>query len=237
MTLQTREPTVGELVVEKPARARVFENLGIDYCCGGKKPLSQACEEKGLDAKTVLRLLDVIDRQQASGSDRNWAGATMTELADHIEQKHHAYLRQELPRLDALTTKVANAHGPRRPELLEVRQLFLHFRAELESHMAKEEQILFPICRAMDRGQPEAGRHCGSVQNPIRVMVQEHDDAGHALERFRTLTHNYTPPEDACNTYRAMLDSLAQLEHDMHEHVFKENSILFPKAIAAEEGH
>jgi regulator of cell morphogenesis and NO signaling len=227
------ETTVGQLVTEKPARARVFEKFGIDYCCGGKKPLAQACGEKGLDPQAVLNELSIAD-QQKNASDKDWSQATLTELADAIEATHHAYLKEELPRLDFITEKVARAHGVNHPEMVQVRQIFIDFKAELDSHMFKEEQILFPLCRRMEEATEAFAGHCGSIANPIRVMVAEHEDAGNALEQFRKLTHDYTPPADACNTFRALLDSLRQIEADMHQHVHKENNILFPRAIELE---
>jgi regulator of cell morphogenesis and NO signaling len=232
------EETVGQLVVENPSRARVFEKLGIDYCCGGKKPLKQACEEMGLDVSVVLSALQSDARSRDPG-EKNWATASLTDLADHIESTHHAYLKEELPRLEFLTSKVASKHGDRLPQLIEVKQIFAELKAEMDMHMMKEERILFPLCRQLDRALGGAEQatsfHCGSIANPIEVMIREHDDAGNALEQIRSLTGNYTPPEDACNTFRAMYDSLAQLERDMHQHVHKENNILFPKAIAAEK--
>ena len=227
------ETTVGQLVTERPARARIFESFGIDYCCGGKKPLAQAIKDKGLDEKTVLGVLDAFD-DAAPAAEKNWGDAGLAELADHIEATHHAYLKTELPRLEFLVNKVATRHGEHNPKLIELARVFAIFKAELESHMYKEEVILFPICRQLETATSPQRFHCGSVQNPIAVMVREHDDAGDALSRMRELTDNYTAPADACNTYRALFDSLRQLEQDMHRHVHKENSILFPKAAEAE---
>lgn len=231
MSTATLNRTVAELVVERPARARVFERFGIDYCCGGKRPLIEACRAKDVSPDQVIAGLESADAEPVA-DDVDWSKATLTSLADHIQETHHAYLKQELPRLAFLTKKVAAVHGSHRPELVKLHQVFDAFRADLEQHMAKEEQVLFPIIRRLERG--ETGFHCGSVQNPIRVMVAEHDDAGHAMEQFRQLTNNYTPPADACNTYRAMFDALRELEADMHQHVHKENNILFPRAAEAE---
>lgn len=230
--LDMARTTVGQLVVEKPSRARVFEGLGIDYCCGGKKPLELACAEKGLSIDGVLEKLRVAEEPAAA--ERDWSQATLSELADHIEATHHAYLRTELPRLDYLTQRVLNAHGSRHPELAALRDVFLAFQDELASHMMKEEHILFPLCRQLEAADGPTSFHCGSVANPIRVMVAEHDNAGAALARMRQLTGDYTAPEGACNTYRAMLASLEQLEADMHQHVHKENNILFPRAVERE---
>jgi regulator of cell morphogenesis and NO signaling len=242
-TTSKLQTTVGQLVTERPGRARVFEAFGIDYCCGGKKPLAQAIEEKGLEQQTVLRMLDVFDDQQAAAgtgagagvAERDWSKSSLATLADHIEQTHHAYLKNELPRLEYLVNKVANRHGSHTPSLIDLACVFAPFKLELESHMQKEEVILFPICRQLERATSPQQFHCGSVQNPIAVMIREHDDAGDALKRMRELTNDYTPPLDACNTYRALFDSLHELEQDMHRHVHKENSILFPKALELEQ--
>ena len=228
------ETTVGQLVVERPSRARVFERLGIDYCCGGKHSLQQACEQKGLSVDVVLAQLE-RDQSGPQQGLRNWASASLTDLCDHIEQTHHAYLKQELPRLAFLTGKVAVRHGDHRPALREVRDVFEALKAEMESHMMKEERVLFPLCRQLDGAEELPTTHCGSVANPIEVMVREHEDAGDALARIRALTDDFACPPDACNTYRAMYDSLHQLEQDMHQHVHKENNILFPKAMRLEK--
>jgi regulator of cell morphogenesis and NO signaling len=234
MSIET-QTTVGQLVAERPSRARVFERFGIDYCCGGKKPLTLACNERGIDPWTVLEELAILEHQPPHDSQEiDWTKASMTDLANHIEATHHGYLKQELPRLDFMTQKVAAAHGANHPQMATVREIFVNFKAELESHMAKEEVVLFPLCRRMEAEKRAFPMHCGSVQNPIRVMVAEHDDAGEALAQFRKLTNDYTPPEGVCNTYRALLDSLRQLEADMHQHVHKENNILFPRAIEVE---
>ena len=227
------QTTIGQLVTERPGRARIFEAFGIDYCCGGKKLLADAIFDKGLDQSTVLTILDAFD-DQAPQTERDWSKATLAELADNIEQTHHAYLKNELPRLEFLVNKVANRHGELKPSLIELAQVFNAFKAELDSHMQKEEMVLFPICRQLDQASGPQRFHCGSVENPIAVMIREHDDAGHALARMRTLTDNYTAPIDACNTYRALFDSLRELEQDMHRHVHKENSILFPRAVERE---
>jgi regulator of cell morphogenesis and NO signaling len=230
------DSTVGQLVVDRPGRARVFEKFGIDYCCGGKKPLRLAIAEKKLVPETVLEALDREGKAAAAtnAAPLNLATASMTDLCDHIERTHHAYLKEELPRLRYLTHKVGSRHGEHRPALVELYQTFLQFYDELMQHMAKEEQILFPICRRMDSLEPLPANACGSVNNPIAVMIKEHDDAGDALKKFRDLTDNYSLPADACTTYRALFDSLQQLERDMHQHVHTENNILFPKAARME---
>jgi regulator of cell morphogenesis and NO signaling len=230
------QDTVGQLVAQRPARSRVFEGLGIDYCCGGKKTLAEVCERKGLDGLTVLGMLTALDASEAGSTPGavHALAMTMGELADHIEQTHHAYLKRELPRLEAMVGKVAKVHGGRYGWMLDVQRVFGGFKEELEAHMMKEERILFPLVRAMEAGADAAQGHCESVVNPIRVMEMEHDHAGDALAEMRRLTDGFTPPTDACNTFLATLDGLKALEADMHQHVHKENSILFPRAVKAE---
>ncbi len=235
--LDLLEKTVGELVVERPSRAGVFESLGIDFCCGGRRPLSAVCAEKGLDLAKVEQELAAADERDSGGADleRSWASATLTELADHIQNSHHAYLKSEFPRLGEWVAKVATRHGPSDPRLARLAVVYAEFRTELEQHMMKEEVILFPLCRAMEAGNAQAARsHCGSIANPIRMMFAEHDDAGRAIEEMAELTDDFTPPPHACNTYRATLDGLAHLRRDLHLHVHKENNILFPRAIEME---
>lgn len=230
------QQTVGEFVRQKPTRARVFESFKIDYCCGGKVSLARACEKRGIDVNDVLQSIRSID-EQAENCDTfvDTDSMSLTELADHVEQTHHAYLKAELPRLDAMTAKVARVHGDKDPRLHQVREAFVRLKAELEPHMFKEEQVLFPIIRQLDASTEPIEFHCGSVANPIRQMEHEHDLAGNELAALNQATDGYTPPDWACNTYRAMLDSLARLEADMHQHVHKENNVLFPKAIQLEQ--
>jgi regulator of cell morphogenesis and NO signaling len=228
------QTTVGELVRDRPSRARVFERFGIDYCCGGKTPLDRACRQSGLDPDQILRELADQDVDAREPEAVDWSTAPMHALADHIEDVHHGLLRRELPRLEHLAEKVAAAHGAGHPELLDVRATFAGLKTELEQHMFKEERVLFPMIRLLD-GATELPRfHCGSLVFPIAAMEHEHDDAGAALSRLRALTGGYAPPPDACNSYRALLDGLAEMEADLHLHVHKENNILFPRAREAE---
>src|SRR5262249_51610023 len=151
------------------------------------------------------------------------------DLCDHIEQTHHRHLKQELPRLEFLTTKVATRHGEKRPALMEVQRVFATLKSEMELHMMKEERVLFPLCRKLDAADELPVMHCGSVGTPIEVMIREHEHAGDAMTKIRSATENYSCPSDACNTYLALFDALEHLERDLHEHVHKENNILFPK--------
>lgn len=231
MQTATLGDTIGDLVTSNPSRARLFENLGLDYCCGGRKPLAQACQEKGLDAPTVLKLLVGFDEQVSpSQGELSWSDASLTSLANHIEHTHHAYLKAELPRLGHLVTHVAERHGGHAPHLIRLRDTFIPLKMELQAHMAAEEEVVFPACRALETGASRADRLDGS----IALMVQEHDQAGEALSRIRELTDGFVLPPDACNTYRVMYAALGEFAEDMHRHVHKENSILFPRAIEAE---
>jgi len=232
-TLETTT-TVGQLVAERPSRSRVFERHGIDFCCGGGQTLAEACSKRGLDPNQILSELEDADASTAETEIADWSSAPLADLIDHILGTHHAYLRNELPRLSAMVLKVAEVHGERHPELARVQSIFATLRQELVSHMMKEEQILFPGIKMLEGTADDiAVPFCG-VQGPVRVMILEHENAGDALGQLRALTGDYTAPDDGCNTYRAMLDGLRELEADLHMHIHKENNILFPRALELE---
>ena len=234
MSTITTEITIGEVAVQSPGASRVFERLGLDYCCGGKRGFAAACQAKGLDPAAVLAEIDRENQPSSHAADRDWNVATLSELIDHIVSKHHGFMKTQMPRLDEMLCRIENKHGPKYGELL--RPLGATFRAlheEISHHLMKEEMVLFPLVRGMEAG--EAGPfHCGSVNNPIRVMTAEHDSAGDALETMRRLTHGYQPPADACTTFRAFYAGLEEVERDLHQHMHLENNILFPRAIALE---
>lgn len=235
MNVITTDSTVGQLVVERPSRSRVFQKLGIDFCCGGKKRLSEACREKGLDAGEVVRAL-IVEEAAPEQGDVDVAQMTPAQLCDHIEQTHHAFLHAELPRVGAMVKKVAAVHGVNHEWLVEFSSIFATFAADLEAHMLKEERVLFPWIRTLEKAGRCDKEHCGgSIANPIRMMESEHDSAGHALVQMRELSHDYKPPTGACNTFIAMLDGVERIEADLHQHVHKENNILFPKAMRHEQ--
>lgn len=234
-TINFSETAVGELVRQRPARSRVFERFGVDYCCGGKITLNEACQKKKIDVEEVCK--ELAECEENEDRDQGIVDAdamTLTELADHIEHTHHAYLREELPRLEWMTEKVARVHGDHDARLHDLRRAFVAFRAEVDPHTMKEDKVLFPIIRQLEASDGPQEFHCGSVANPIRQMELEHDNAGEQLAAMHEASDGYTPPEWACNTYRAMLSSLAELEQDMHQHIHKENNVLFPKAIELE---
>jgi regulator of cell morphogenesis and NO signaling len=223
------ESTLGDLVADLPARARVLERFGLDYCCRGHRSLADACEAAGLDVGSVAAELSTVS--DAADDDR-WARLTAPQLADHIVATHHRYLREELPLLDALAAKVVAAHGDRHPELVEVRRLVADLRADLVPHLDKEERVLFPAIHALFAGRRDFP--FGTVANPIAVMTAEHDQAAELLAALRRATDDYRVPDDACASYRSLYERLATLEHDTHVHVHKENHRLFPAAIGLE---
>jgi regulator of cell morphogenesis and NO signaling len=234
MSQLNSQTSVGQWVASYPAAARVLESLKIDYCCGGKTPLEEACRERRLDVEHVLQRLAAVT-SAAEGDGPNWEEASLTALCDHIEETHHAYLKKELPRLTAIIAKVVQAHGERHAELAALQQVFLALRADLEPHMVKEERVLFPAIRGLEDASVPSHFPCGgSLSHPIHVMEEEHEYAGRCLAKIRELTSDFLVPEGACNTYRVMLASLEELELDMHAHVHKENSILFPRAAQLE---
>jgi len=230
----TSQKTVGEIAAEVPAAVKVFEKYNIDYCCGGKLPLAEACAERGIAHEAVIGELEQAAAPR-TGDSRNWASASLRELTAHIIRTHHEYLKSELPELARKMSKVRQAHGERHGGVLApLEEVFQDLKAELESHLMKEEMVLFPLIEQMEAAQ-KSGRslpaaHCGSVNNPIRVMEHEHDSAGQALARMRELTGGYAVPADACNTYRALYHGFGELEADLHQHIHLENNILFPRA-------
>jgi len=234
MTTFQINDTVGAIVRDHPALSRLFEQAQVDYCCGGQKTLAEACTKRGIDPQAFLKELETFAATEPA-PEVDLTALSLTELVEHIERLHHAYLHTELPRLEAMVTKVAKVHGNKEPRLAQVRDLFLALSAELATHMMKEEQVLFPMIRQLEASGTLPQFHCGSVANPIHRMEFEHDEAGTALAQLRQLTDDYTPPEWACNTYRALLDALAYFEQDMHQHVHKENNVLFPQAIVLEQ--
>jgi regulator of cell morphogenesis and NO signaling len=229
--------TVREIAVEMPHATRVFEKLGIDYCCGGNRSLEAACAAANLQIDHVLKSLET---STATAAAQDWNTGELGELIQHIVSTHHLYVKSEIPRLQALIAKVCSVHGQNHPELNAARDVFAGLAAELSSHLMKEENILFPYVARMEAtvkaGRPAARPPFGSVGNPIHMMMMEHDSAGDALRELRRLTNDYTPPADACISYRTLYKAVADFEADLHQHIHLENNILFPRAIAMENG-
>lgn len=226
MTVIDPTTPLGAIVTEHPALARDLERLGLDYCCGGRRSLAEACAERGLDVAAVA---EVLTGDSVGAGPEAWATMGPTELVDHLEATHHAYLHDELPRIEALIAKVEGVHGERHPELAFVQASFDEFALELDPHLAREERILFPLIRQLEAadGAPDPADLVG----PIRVMAVDHDRAGELLERLSGLTDGYRPPDDGCASYRALYEALAHLETDTHLHVHKENNVLFPAVL------
>jgi len=225
--------TLGSLVTEDPSRARVLEALGLDFCCGGGHTLAEACAQAGLDPQTVLRMLRATPGAAAgadAAAEPDIRTLSLTELADHIETTHHAYLRAELPRARALAARVVAAHGAGHAELAGIERTLADLAEELVPHMDKEEGILFPAVRMLERGNGLAGFPFGSLANPLRVMEADHEAAGEALRRLRELSGGYAVPPDGCESYRALYGALAALETDLHRHIHEENNELFRRA-------
>jgi regulator of cell morphogenesis and NO signaling len=237
--MATPQTTVRDIALEQPASIRVFEHFGIDYCCRGRKPLVEACQERSIEPKTVL---DAIQEAIAGGgeSTRDWTRAKLETICGHIVETHHAYIRAELPRLEMLAQKVVSRHGKTRPEIAHIQQLIIALREELLPHLDKEEVVLFPFITNLERNLASCGPRplgCfGAVRNPIRMMIAEHDAAGDAIARMRALSNGFTPPGGACPTYCGFYQALEEFETDLHQHVHLENNILFPRAIDLDEG-
>jgi len=233
----TPETRIADIASQNPATIRVFQRLGIDFCCGGKRPLGEACSERQVTFGEVQRELEAAGEPAAV--EIPGADAKPGELIRFIVDRYHADLRSELPRLSQMAAKVLDAHGARYFELNELAATFRGLREELESHMIKEERVLFPYIERLEALDAQGGRLSGSpfgsIQAPIGMMEHEHDDAARALARLRALTNGYNPPADACNTFRGLYYGLAELEKALHEHIHLENNVLFPLGAKLEE--
>ena len=235
--------TVRELVGRYPQTRKVFEDHGIDYCCGGGQCLADAADQCGLKLAALMDALTVVLQatpSTAQATDRDWYAAPLGELVNHIIDTHHSYMKKALLRLGGLVQKVLHAHGAHHGAMLrQVHDLFGALDAELTPHLMKEELVLFPYIvglGAHDCGGTDKPTACfGSVQNPIRQMEHEHEIAGESLAKLRKVTGDYTLPPDACPTFRVLYDELQQMEADLHQHIHLENNILFPRAMELED--
>jgi regulator of cell morphogenesis and NO signaling len=241
MSLTTAK-TVRELALEFPNATRVFEKLGIDYCCGGNRSLEEACAAANLPVDEILDSLEMAEPAcQAGQKEGNWQVEPLADVIAHINSTHHKYTREEIARLGPLFDKVCSVHGKNHPELPQVRTSFQGLAQELTLHMMKEERILFPYIVRMEESviqkEPVLPPPFGSVQNPVSMMMHEHDSAGEALRAMRQASAGYTPPGDACISFQTLYKALADFEADLHQHIHLENNILFPRAIEMEQGH
>ena len=234
----TAEKTVREIAVETPSSVRVFESLGIDYCCGGGLSLPDACARANVSLSRALALLEEAGRDNSAAAPVDWSAKSLAQVIDHIVNAHHVFVRTESPRLQALAAKVAGKHGPAHSELSQIELLFSELAQELRTHLMKEEQILFPYVVAMEQsvltGSSLPSSCFGTVTHPIAMMIAEHDGAGDILAQLRRLSNGFIPPPDACVSYAALYAGLAAFEADLHRHIHLENNILFPRAVDME---
>ena len=233
------ETTVREVAVQMPESTRLFEKLNIDYCCGGSRPLVDACDSAGVEVDNVIEMLTALSEAGANESGTiDVQNLSLTELVNHILETHHVFTRSEMARIETLCSKVINAHSENHPELLKVQNLFQRLCADLKPHMFKEEQILFPYIVGMEQaeanGRPFPFAPFGTVRNPVWMMTKEHDAAGDILRELRMVTEDYRVPPDGCMSFQALYQALEGFEKDLHQHIHLENNILFPKAMEFE---
>lgn len=229
--------TIGEIVADDYRTAQVFKSYGLDFCCGGGRTVSEACDKKGISLQEIARDLSMLgDTTGPADNYKDWAPDF---LVDYIVNNHHNFVRSKLPEIHLYAQKVAKVHGSSFPENREILALFEELAEEMKEHMEKEEQILFPYIKelmdAEKRGKVPETPEFERAENPIRMMEEEHENAGSLMDRIRELSNDFTPPEEACATYRVLYANLRDFQDDLHKHVHLENNILFPKAIALEK--
>src|SRR5690348_8639045 len=233
----TGETRVKEIALANPEARRVLEDAHVDYCCGGSKSLHDACAGAGVSAEDVLERLRENSKSVNAGA-ANWTSAALSELTRHIRDTHHQYVRGAIPRIQELLNKVNAKHGANHAEIPAIRDLFTQVGREMIMHMQKEEQILFPYIDSVERAANGNGAveppFFQTVRNPIQMMMKEHDSAGDLVRQIREASGEYTPPANACTSFRALYQELKQFEGDLHEHVHLENNVLFPRAVEAE---
>lgn len=230
--------TVGEYVAKDFRTASIFSKYGIDFCCKGNRTIEEACDKKAVTPNELLHEIEtVLNTKNDNNIDfQSWP---LDLLADYIEKTHHRYVEQKTQTLLPFLDKLCKVHGGSHPELFTINELFIGCAGELAQHMKKEELILFPFVKKMVKAtltdelieQP----HFGTVENPIAMMMHEHDAEGERFRKIAELTNNYTPPADACNTYKVTFAMLEEFEQDLHKHIHLENNILFPKAVELEQ--
>ncbi|HEY9000751.1 MAG TPA: iron-sulfur cluster repair di-iron protein [Mucilaginibacter sp.] len=233
-----KEETLGEIVKGDLRKAEVFKKLGLDFCCGGKKTLKDACRENGLDILQVKEELNKTEQSSSGMPQHDFNSWSLSFLADYIVNVHHAYVRQNMRILRDLSEKVADRHGQQHAELKTIRNLVDEMASELAIHLQKEEVVLFPYIKELENsalGKNKDQQIFQTVKEPIAAMENDHDIVGDLARHIRELTHNYTLPEKACNSYALLYKMLEDFESDLHMHIHLENNILFPKAIALEK--
>ncbi len=226
--------TVASIATEYPSSIPLFENLKIDYCCGGNKTLQEACEKSGASLEKTIQSLEVIS--VSPEREKDWSKGSVAELVEFLTAKHHAYTRDQLALLDKLSDKVARVHGPNHPELLELRKVFLAIDGDLQPHMLKEEQIAFPYLLALEKSVQSGNRedlffpYEVFKSQPQQVLMADHETVGEQLREARRLTEDFTLPQGACVTFQAYYRAFMELEEDLHRHIHLENNVLFPMA-------
>lgn len=234
----TKSQSIGSFVADDYRTAAVFQKYGIDFCCKGGKSIDEVCEKKKIDPSQLLAELSDISGQ-AKDETTDFKSWPIDLLADYIEKKHHRYIEETVPTLKQFLDKLCKVHGNNHPELFEINKEFIASSEELASHMKKEELILFPFVRQMVKygnNKVQLSKPgFGTVQNPINMMMEEHDKEGERFRKIAELSNNYTPPEDGCTTYRVAFSMLKEFESDLHLHIHLENNILFPGAIEMEK--
>jgi len=229
---------IGDLVAQDYRIAGVFKNHNIDFCCNGHRTLNEVCEEEQMEGSDLINEIEAIfnERKDTSTDYNTWP---IDLLADYIEKKHHRYVEGAIAEINPYLDKITEVHGANHPELFEIKKHFKAASGELAAHMKKEEFILFPYVRKMvkmQQGHSLVDRpHFGTVQNPIEVMMHEHETEGGRFSQIAKLSNNYTPPKDACNSYVATFALLKEFEEDLHLHIHLENNMLFPKAVVLEK--
>lgn len=225
-----------EIVAENPSSARVFEELGIDFCCEGTKPLGQACIDAGMSFGEVVKALESPRQHELLAQ---WDETSLDELMKHIVEKHHAFCREELKRISALAEEILQTQGAKHPELAKIQKLLAKISAELLLHLVKEEETLFPMIRRMEEASARSAAlprlPFGTIAHPIGMMVFEHDETGVDLLQIRRFANGFTAPADANANLQEFYKRLQSFEKDMHEHVFLENYVLFPRTAAMEK--
>jgi regulator of cell morphogenesis and NO signaling len=239
MTLTaTKTKTVREYAIETPQTIPVFEKLGIDYCCGGNRSLEEACATAKVSFDQVMAQIEAAIATPVRPSDKELRSGSLAEMISHIVRTHHVFVRTQIPDINALIEKVYTKHGANHPELTTIRNVYRGLGEELMAHLMKEENILFPYIERMEESvlqrEPVLPPPFGTVANPVRMMEHEHDNAGIALRSLRETSQNFTPPPDACTSFRALYTALENFEKDLHQHIHLENNLLFPRATEME---
>jgi regulator of cell morphogenesis and NO signaling len=227
--------TLAEIVTENIRAAVVFEEFGLDFCCKGKRSLAEACTEKNINIDSVIESLSKLSTDKNEEKYNDW---TPDFLIDYIINNHHQYVRRMIPIISLHADKVASVHGKNHPETIQIADLFLGVREELENHMMKEERILFPYIKqlyeAKKNNEQVSPPPFGTIRNPINMMEAEHTNAGEALYKIRELSADFSLPADACDTFKALYSELKEFEEDLHKHIHLENNVLFPDSIELE---